>query len=120
VVEQLTKELSQARGELSQARGELSQAKGELSEAREQQDAAAGILAAISSSPADLRRVCAEIAASAALLCGAYDAQIFHLDGEFLQPITHHGQIPQSGELPLTRGFVTGAVIDGRTIHVAT
>src|SRR5262245_25621789 len=103
-------------GDLSK---ELSQARGELAEAREQQDATAGILAAISSSPADLRRVCAEIAASAALLCGAYDAQIFHLDGEFLQPIAHHGQIPQSGELPLTRGFVTGrAVIDHRTIHV--
>ena len=61
---------------------ELSQARGELAEAREQQDATAGILAAISSSPADLRRVCAEIAASAALLCGAYDAQIFHLDDD--------------------------------------
>src|SRR5215470_18650323 len=95
-----TDDLASAKRRIKELTKALSQARGELAEAREQQDATAGILAAISSSPADLRRVCAEIAASAALLCGAYDAQIFHLDGEFLQPIAHHGQIPQSGELP--------------------
>src|SRR5262249_25406455 len=48
--------------------------KRELAEAREQQAATAQILTAISSSPTDARRAFAEIAASAARLCDAYDA----------------------------------------------
>jgi len=48
----------------------------ELAEAREQQAATAGILAAMSSSPTDPYRVFADIAASAARLCDAYDATI--------------------------------------------
>jgi hypothetical protein len=47
-IQELTKELSLARGEVSQARVELA-------EAREQQAATGGILRAISSSPADLQ-----------------------------------------------------------------
>src|SRR5262245_13392179 len=53
-IQELTKELSHARGELSQARGELL-------EAREQQAATAGILSAISNSPSDLHRIFREI-----------------------------------------------------------
>ena len=52
----------------------------ELAEAREQQIATAEILAAISSSPTDPRNVFVKIAASAARLCGAYDALIFDLE----------------------------------------
>src|SRR5215813_3200507 len=66
----------------------------ELAEAREQQAATAGVLAAISSSPADLRRVFAEIAASAARLCDAYDATIFQVDGDLLRLVAHYGSIP--------------------------
>jgi len=91
--------------ELSQARGELSQARDELEETREQQTATAGILTALSSSPADLRRVCAEIAANAAHLCDAYDALIRQVDGEVLRLVAHHGPIPVSDTLPLTRGL---------------
>src|SRR5215831_20190856 len=54
----------------------------ELAEAREQQAATAAILAVISSSPLDLQRVFAEIAASAARLCDAYDSLIFQVDGD--------------------------------------
>src|SRR5215510_14848244 len=63
----------------------------ELAEAREQQAATTGILAAISSSPADLRRVFAEIAASAARLCDAYNAAITQVDGDRLRLVAHHG-----------------------------
>jgi hypothetical protein len=54
---------------------ELEHKSRELAEAREQQAVTAGILAAISSSPADLR-VFAEIAASAARLCDASNVLI--------------------------------------------
>src|SRR5262245_42770074 len=92
----------------------------ELAEAREQQVATAGILEAISSSPADLQRVFAEIAVSAARLCDAYDAAIRQVDGEVLRLVAHHGPIPVSGTLPLSRRVHNGrAVLDRRTIHVA-
>ena len=93
----------------------------ELAEAREQQAATAGILAAISGSPADLRRVFAEIAASSARLCEAYDAGILQVDGEdILRVVAHHGPIPPGGAFRMTRGVVTGrAILDRRTIHLA-
>jgi len=97
----------------------------ELAEAHEQQAATAGILAAISSSPGDLRRVCVEIAANAARLCDADDAIIGQVDGDAARLIAHHGPIPTTapvGEptLPLTRGVATGrAILDRQTVHVA-
>jgi GAF domain-containing protein len=96
----------------------------ELAEAREQQAATAGILAAISSSPADLGRVFAEIAANAARLCDAYDAIIGQLDSDTLRLVAHHGPIPTTAPvgqatLPLTRGSsLARAVLDRQTIHV--
>ena len=92
----------------------------ELTDAREQQAATAEILRVISSSPTDFRRVFADIAASAARLCDAYDASIFQVDGDCLRLVAHYGPIPQSGTLPVTRGFITGRVVlDRQTIHVA-
>src|SRR5215470_15531678 len=66
----------------------------ELAEAREQQSATAEILRVISSSPADPDRVFAEIAASAARLCQAYDAVIRQVDGDALLLVAHHGPLP--------------------------
>ena len=66
-----TDDLASAERRIQELTKELSQAKGELAEGREQQAATAGILAALSGSPADLRHVCAEIAANAAHLCDA-------------------------------------------------
>jgi GAF domain-containing protein len=95
----------------------------ELTEARAQQAATAGILALISSSPADLRGVFAEIAASAARLCEAYDASIFKVDGDALRLVAHHWSIPpmpvERNVLPLIRGVLTGrAVLERRTIQI--
>src|SRR5262245_62991993 len=79
---------------VNELKRELEAKSRELAEAREQQAATAGILAAISGSPADLRLVFAEIAASAARLCDGIDAVIVQLDGDTLTRVAHHGQIP--------------------------
>jgi two-component system, NtrC family, sensor kinase len=76
----------------------------ELAEAREQHAVTAEILAAISSSPRDPSRVFAEIAASAARLCGANDATIHQVDGELLRLVAHHGAIPTGPTMRLERG----------------
>src|SRR5262245_31548823 len=114
-----TDDLASAERRIQELTEELSQAKGELAEGREQQAATAGILAALSSSPADQRRVCAEIAASAARLCDAYDAVIRKVDGDVIRVISHHGPMPAAGTLPLTRGLPPArAILDRRTIHI--
>jgi two-component system, NtrC family, sensor kinase len=102
---------------------ELERRTRELAEAREQQAATAGILAATSRSPTDLQRVFAEIAASAARLCDAYDATILKVDGDALRIVVHHGSIPpapaERNFLPLIRGVLTGrSVLERRTIQV--
>jgi len=105
--------------ELSLARGELSQAKGELVEARKQQAATAETLRVISSSPMDLKRVFAEIAMSAARLCDGDDVVIRQVDGDILRLVAHYGPVPVSDTLPLTGTSLGTAVLDRRTIHVA-
>src|SRR5215510_2734242 len=91
----------------------------ELAEARDQQAATAEILRVVSSSPTDLQRMFAMMAASAARLLDAFDATIFQVDGDLLRHVADHGSIPQDYTLPLTREVVTGrAVLDGRTILV--
>jgi signal transduction histidine kinase len=92
----------------------------ELADSREQQAATAEILRVISSSPTDLQRVFAEIATSAARLCGTYDAVIRQVEGEVLRLVAHHGPVPTPSTIPVSRNSVVGcAVIDRRTIHVA-
>src|SRR5262249_12222816 len=115
-----TDDLASAERRIQELTKELSQAKGELAEGRDQQAATAGILAALSSSPADLRRVCAEIAANAARLCDAYDAFIYQVDAGLLHLIGHHGPIPAGPTMPLLRGALVGrAVLERRGIQVA-
>jgi two-component system, NtrC family, sensor kinase len=74
---------------------ELSRTKSELGEAREQQAATAEILAVISSSRMNLQRVFAEMAASAARLCDAYDAVILQIDGGPLRLVGHPHSCPR-------------------------
>src|SRR5262245_46619354 len=91
----------------------------ELAEAREQQAATSEILRVVSSSPMDLKRVFAEIAASAARLCNAYDAAIGQVDGDKLHLVAHYGPIPTTPVVPLIAvALPARAALDRRTIHV--
>ena len=72
----------------------LDELRRELAEAREQQAATSEILRVISSSPMDLQRVFAEIAASAARLCDAYDVVILG------RTATYSGLSPTMGRFP--------------------
>src|SRR5262245_8623042 len=115
-----TDDLASAERRIQELTRELSQARGDLAEAREQQATTAAILAAIPNSATDPSGVFAEIAASAARLCDAYDATMSQVDAGFLRTVAHHGPIPQSSTLPLIRGFITGrSVLERQTIHIA-
>src|SRR5262249_44016340 len=106
--------------DLASAERRIQELTKELAEAREQQAATADILRVISRSPTDLQPVFAEIAASAARLCDAYDALIRQVDGGVLRPVGHHGPIPATGTLPLTRGLPPArAILDRQTIHIS-
>jgi GAF domain-containing protein len=97
----------------------------ETKEALDRQTATSEILRVISSSPTDVQPVFDAIAEAAARLCEAFDAAIFHLEGERLRLVAHHGPIPTVGPvgqftIPLVRGIAVGrSVLDGRSIHVA-
>jgi GAF domain-containing protein/anti-sigma regulatory factor (Ser/Thr protein kinase) len=95
----------------------------ELTEALEQQTATAEILRVISSSPTDLQPVLDVVAANAARVCGAADAQIMGLEGEVLRLVAKYGSVPSSLTMGTTiaasRGGLAGrAVGDRQTIHV--
>ena len=94
-----------------------------LSESLQQQTATSDILRVISSSPTDIQPVFATMARSAAMLCEAFDASIFRVDGDRIVFVGHHGPIAQGHgdfSLPLVRGTVGGrSVLEGRTVQVA-
>ena len=90
-----------------------------MTEALEQQTATAEILKVISSSPTDTQPVFDAIAANAARLCSANDAQVLRVDGEVLRLVAAFGTPSMPSVRPLTRGHLVGrAVIDRQTIHV--
>jgi GAF domain-containing protein len=101
---------------------ELEARNSDLTEALEQQTATAEILRVMSSSPTDLQPVLDTVVKSAARFCGAYDAQMWHLDGGNVRLAAHHGPIPSPvGDLfPVVRDTVTGrTVLERRPVHVS-
>jgi GAF domain-containing protein len=98
---------------------ELETRNGDLTEALEQQTATADILRVISSSPTDTQPVFEAIAANAARLCSANDAQVLRLEGDALRLVAAFGAPSMPSARRLTRGHLVGrAVIDRKTIHV--
>src|SRR5262249_4867731 len=64
--------------------------------------------------------VFAVVAASAARLCEANDAQIRRVDGSTLRLMAQHGSIPNNPVVTVTRGFVSGrAVLERQTVQIA-
>src|SRR5215475_12698992 len=119
-----TDDLASAERAIQELTKELSQARGELVEAREQQATTAKILSVISGSRGELHRVFAALAVDAARLCDAFDAAIYQVDGEVLRVVAHHGPIDIGivGDftLPLTRDIALGrAVIERGSLHIA-
>jgi GAF domain-containing protein len=91
----------------------------ELKESLEQQTATSEILGVIASSPTDIQPVLDTVAANAARLCDANDAQILRIDGDILRRVASQGSRPTAETRPVTREIVAGrAVIDRQTIHV--
>src|SRR5262249_4511673 len=83
----------------------------ELKEALEQQTATSEILGVIASSPTDIQPVLDAVAATAARLCEAGDAQIFRLEGEHYLLTASFGPLPDPWRdlvRPMIRGFVAG------------
>ena len=118
-VSYLEQQLDLRTRELNEAQMRLELRTHELGEALEQQAATAEILRVLSSSPTDLQRVFAVMAASATCLCDASDATIYQVNGAVLRLVAHHGPIPVPGSLPMTRGVLAGrAVLERQTIHV--
>jgi GAF domain-containing protein len=91
----------------------------ETKEALEQQTATAEILRVISSSPTDTQPVFDIIAANAARLCAARDAQVLRVEGDVLRLVSAYGSPSMPPVRAISRGHAVGrAVIDRQTIHV--
>jgi two-component system, NtrC family, sensor kinase len=91
----------------------------ETKEALEQQTATSEILRVISSSPTDTQPVFDTIAANAARLCVARDAQVLRVEGDALRLVAAYGSPSMPPVRTISRGHAVGrAVIDRQTIHV--
>ena len=91
----------------------------ELKESLEQQTATSEILGVIASSPTDIQPVLDVVAATAARLCDATDAQIRLLEGEGTKLVASYGSMPAPEFIPTalqTPG--TRAMIEGRAVHL--
>jgi two-component system NtrC family sensor kinase len=91
----------------------------ETKEALERQTATSDILRVISSSLTDTQPVFDAIAANAARLCAARDAQVLRVEGDVLRLVSACGSPSMPPVRSISRGHAVGrAVIDRQTIHV--
>jgi signal transduction histidine kinase len=91
----------------------------ELTESLEQQTATSEILGVIASSPTDIQPVLKTVAANAARLCEATDAQIRLVEGEGTRLVASFGNAPAPEFSPTTLGRVGGrAILKRETVHV--
>jgi signal transduction histidine kinase len=91
----------------------------ELKESLEQQTATSEILGVIASSPTDIQPVLNTVAASAARLCEATDAQIRLVEGDGTRLVASFGTLPAPEFRPMgLRGPTGRALLNRETVHV--
>ncbi|MDZ4342789.1 MAG: GAF domain-containing protein [Candidatus Binatia bacterium] len=91
----------------------------ELTEALEQQTATSEILGVIASSPTDIQPVLKTVAANAARLCEATDAQIRLVEGDGTRLVASFGSRPAPEFMPTSPGNPAGlAILQRQTVHV--
>jgi two-component system, NtrC family, sensor kinase len=91
----------------------------ELKESLEQQTATSEILGVIASSPTDIQPVLNTVAANAARLCEAIDAQIRLIEGDQTRLVASFGNVPAPEFRPTIPGTVSGrAILKRETVHV--
>ena len=91
----------------------------ELKEALEQQTATSEILGVIASSPTDIQPVLNTVAANAARLCEATDAEIRLVDGDGTRLVASFGNLAAPEFRPMSPRNVSGrAILTRRTVHV--
>jgi signal transduction histidine kinase/putative methionine-R-sulfoxide reductase with GAF domain len=91
----------------------------ELKESLDQQTATSEILGVIASSPTDIQPVLETVAATAARLCEATDAQIHFVEGDGTRLVASFGPLPAPKYVALSRKTpAMRAIIERRTVHV--
>ncbi|HZI47718.1 MAG TPA: GAF domain-containing protein, partial [Pyrinomonadaceae bacterium] len=91
----------------------------ELKESLEQQTATSEILRVIASSPTDIQPVLDVVAATAARLCEAPDAQIRLVEGDGTRLVASFGTNPAPDFLPISKRNPAGrAVLEREAVHV--
>ena len=91
----------------------------ELKESLEQQTATSEILGVIASSPTDIQPVLNTVAANAARLCEAVDAQIRLVEGDGTRLVASFGTLPAPEFRPLRPTNISGrAILNRETVHV--
>ena len=121
-IARLEAELQRRDAELLEARAVIESRDHALAEALEQQTATAEVLRVIASSPTDLQTVLNRIAEAAATLCGAGDAVVNQVSGDFLTVPAAWGTIlglSKNPRAPLDRGLPVGrAIMDARPVRL--
>jgi hypothetical protein len=92
----------------------------EIREGSEQQAATSAILRLIATAPGNLQAILNEVAACAARLCEATDAQIFRLEGDLVHRVATYGDLPVALEhTPYDRETPAGrAMIERQIVHI--
>ena len=91
----------------------------QLTESLEQQTATSEILGVIASSPQDIQPVLETVAATAARLCEATDAQIHFTEGDGTRLVAAFGPLPAPKYVSLSRKTpAMRAIIERRAVHV--
>jgi GAF domain len=120
---ELRQQLAEALEREKTALKKLQERDQQLAEGLEQQTATNAILRMIAKSPTDTQSVLDTMAEYSARLCGADDAVIRRLEGDFQIPVAHFGSIRLIHDIGVAipmelGGFAGRAIREARTLHV--